>query len=153
MRLTVASALFAAAIAAGLGAINLLTASSTTPGLADAWAKGVVSRTGAVAAGAGHGVLHIDMRVTETSADRSVDVRYRVQSWTRLGSPPGYWQTISSGSDVTTTAVLGDHVESYDSATNTLSMGTKRIGGGPPRAALLTPPTTRCWPCCTPGTL
>jgi hypothetical protein len=139
VRVATAAALVVAATAAGLGAITLLTASGTTPGVADAWAKAVVVRTASVAAWAGHGVLRIDTRVTETSADRTVDVHYRVQSWTRLGTPPGYWQTISSGSDVTTTTLLGDHVETYDSATNTLSLGAKRVGGGAPQAALLDP--------------
>ena len=59
-----------AAIAAGFAAINLLPASSHSAGVDDALAKDVVARTADVAGGAGNGILHIDMLVTQTSAKR-----------------------------------------------------------------------------------
>jgi hypothetical protein len=92
-----------------------------------------------VAGGARAGVLHIDMLVTQTSANHAVNARYRVESWTQLGPPHGLWETIRSGSDATTTTVIRDHVMTYDSATNTLSGASKQIGGGVSRAALFDP--------------
>lgn len=138
-RLALAGGLLGAAIAAGFGVINLLPASSHSAGVGDAWAKDAVARTAAIAAGAGNGILHIDMFVTQTSAKRSDAVHYRVQSWSELSPPRAYWETTSSGSDLSTTALVRGHVEYYDSASNTLSGGAKRIAGDQPQAALLDP--------------
>jgi hypothetical protein len=138
-RLALAGGLLGAVIAAVFGAINLLPASSHSAGVGDAWAKDVVARTADVASGAGNGILHIDTLVTQTSANRSDDVRYRVQSWAELSTPHAYWETTTSGSDVSTTVLVRGQVAYYDSASNTLSGGSKRITGSQPRAALLDP--------------
>jgi hypothetical protein len=135
-RLALAGGLLVAA-AAAFAAINLPSGSSPTVGVDNAFAKGVIARAAGLAGGAHDGVLHIDMLVTQTSANHSANARYRVESWTQLAAPHGFWETIHSGSDVTTTTVIGDHVESYDSATNTLSGGAKQIGG--PRDVLFDP--------------
>jgi len=138
-RLALAGGLLVAAVAAGFAVINLLPASSTNSGVGAAWAKNVIARSAGVAAGVGDGILHVDMRVTETSAAGSDNVRYRVESWAQLGAPRAFWETIVSRSNATTTTVIGDHVESYDSATNTFAGATKQIGHGRPRAALFDP--------------
>ena len=138
-RYALAGGVLAAAAAAGVAAIAVLPGSSTTPGVDTAYAKDVIARAASVAGGSHSGVLHIDMLVRQTSANHSANARYRVESWTQLGPPHGSWETIRSGSDVTTTTVIGDHVTTYDSATNTLSGATKQIGGGVARAALFDP--------------
>ncbi len=152
-RLALAGGLLVAAVAAGFAVINLLPASSTNSGVGAAWAKNVIARSAGVAAGVGGGILHIDMRVTEKSNARSDNVyRYRVESWAKLDAPRAIWETIVSRSDATTTTVVGDHVESYDSATNTLAGATKQIGAGsrvPPCSTRL---ITRPCPCCIEGT-
>jgi hypothetical protein len=137
-RLALAGGLFMAA-AVAFAAINLPSGSSPTVGVDNAFANGVIARAAGLAGGAHDGVLHIDMLVTQTSANHSANARYRVENWTQLAAPHGFWETIHSGSDVTTTAVIGDQVESYDSATNTLSGGTKQIGGALPRDVLFDP--------------
>ena len=129
-RLALAGGLLVAGVAAGFAVINLLPASSANSGVGAAWAKNVIARSAGMAAGVGDGILHIDMRVTETSAARSDNVRYRVKSWAQLGAPRAIWETIVSRSNATTTTVVGDHVESYDSATNTLAGAAKQIGAG-----------------------
>jgi hypothetical protein len=68
----------------------------------------------------------------------STPARYRVESWTTLSRPYAYWQIIRSGSDTATTTVVGNRVEAYDSASNTLSGAVKRIAGMP-RAVLFNP--------------
>jgi hypothetical protein len=138
-RLALAGGLLVAAVAAGFAVVNLLPASSTNSGVGAAWAKNVIARSAGVAAGVGDGILHIEVRVTEKSAARSDNVRYRVESWAKLDAPRAFWETIVSRSDATTTTVVGDHVESYDSATNTLAGATKQIGSRQPRAALFDP--------------
>jgi hypothetical protein len=139
VRLALAGGLFAAAIVVAFAAISLLPASSSPTGVNKAWARDAVARAAAVSAGRGNGVLHIDMLVSDTSAALATPARYRLDSWTRLSGPFAYWQVIRSGSDVTTTTVLGDRVESYDSSSNTLSGGTKQIAGAQPRAVLFDP--------------
>jgi hypothetical protein len=139
-RYALAGGVLAAASAAAFAAITLLPGSSSTPGVDKAYAKEVIARAASVAGGAAHsGVLHIDMLVTQRSANHAVNARYRIESWTQLGAPHGLWETIHSGSDVTTTTVIRDHVMTYDSATNTLSGAAKQVGGGVSRAALFDP--------------
>ncbi len=138
-RLALAGGFLVVAIAAAFAAINLLPASSRSAGVGTAWAKDVVARTAAVATGAGNGILHIDMSVTQTSAHNSDDVRYRVQSWAQLSTPHAYWETSYSGSDVSTTVLVRGQVEYYDSASNTLSDGAKRVAGAQPPATLFDP--------------
>jgi hypothetical protein len=138
-RYALTGGVLAAATAASLAAITLLPGSSTTPGVDKAYAKGVIARAASVAGGAHGGVLHIDMLVTQTSANHAVNARYRVESWTQLAAPHALWETIRAGADVTTTTVIRDHVVTYDSATNTLSGATKQIGGGVSRAAFFDP--------------
>ena len=137
--LALAGGLLVAAISAAFAATNLLPTSSHSAGVGNAWAKDVVVRTANAAAGGGNGILHIDMLVTQSSANRSDDVHYRVQSWAQLSAPHAYWETSSFRSDVTTTVLERGQVESYDSASNTLSGGAKRITGAQPRAALFDP--------------
>ena len=138
-RLVLGGGLLVAVIAASFAAINLLPASSHSAGIGDALAKDVVARTADVAGGAGNGILHIDMLVTQTSAGPSGEVHYRVQSWAQLSAPHAYWETSYSGSDVSTTVLVRGRVEHYDSASNTLSGGAKRVAGAQPRAALFDP--------------
>ena len=138
-RYALAGGMLAAATAASFAAIAFWPGSSSTPGVDRADARDVIARAASVAAGARSGVLHIDMLVTQVSANHAVNARYRVESWTQLAAPHGLWQTIRFGSDVTTTTVIRDHVVTYDSATNTLSGATKQIGGGVSRAALFDP--------------
>ena len=111
-RLALAGGLLVAAAVVAFAAINLPSGSSPTVGVDNAFAKGVIARASGFAGGAHDGVLHIDMLVTQTSANHSANARYRVESWTQLAAPHGFWETIHSGSDVTTTTVIGDHVES-----------------------------------------
>ena len=138
-RLVVGGGLLVAVIAASFAAINLLSASNHSLGVDDALAKDVVARTADVAGGAGNGILHIDMLVTQTSASTSGLVHYRVESWAQLSAPHAYWETSSSGSDLSTTVLVRGRVEYYDSASNTLSGGAKRVAGAQPRAALFDP--------------
>jgi len=139
MRIALAAGLLVVVIAAAFAVINQLPASSRSDGVGTALAKDVIARTANVAAGTRNGVLHIDMRVTQTSAGTASAVRYRVQSWTQLGAPHAYWETIYSGSAVSTTVLMGGRFEYYDSRSNTISGGAKRIAGGRPRVALLDP--------------
>ena len=138
-RLALAAGVLVAVIAASFAAINLLPASSHSAGVGDALAKDVVARTADVAGGAGNGILHIDMLVTQTSASTSGELHYRVESWAQLSAPHAYWETSSSGSDISTTVLVRGRVEYYDSASNTLSGGAKRVAGAQPRAALFDP--------------
>jgi hypothetical protein len=138
-RPALAAGVLVAVIAAAFAAINLLPASSHPAGVGTALAKDVVARTADVATGAGDGILHIDMLVTQTSANKSDEVHYRIQSWAQLSAPHAFWETSYSGSDVSTTVLLRGRVEYYDSASNTLSGGAKRVSGARPRAALFDP--------------
>jgi hypothetical protein len=138
-RLALAAGVLVAVIAASFAAINLLPASSHSAGVGNALAKDVVARTAALAGGAGNGILHIDMLVTQASASTSREVHYRVQSWAQLSAPHAYWETSYAGSDVSTTVLVHGRVEYYDSASDTLSGGTKRVAGAQPRAALFDP--------------
>jgi hypothetical protein len=138
-RYALAGGMLVAATAASFAAIAFWPGSSSTPGVDRAYARDVVARAAQVAGGGHSGVLHIDMLVTQASANHAVNARYRIESWTQLGAPHGLWETISSGSDVTTTTVIHDHVVTYDSATNTLSGATKQNGRGVSRAALFDP--------------
>ena len=139
LRLSLAGVVLAAAVAA-FAVINLLPSSGTPAGVGKAWARDVAARSAAVAAGEGHGILHIDVLVTQASATGgAAPVRYRVESWSQLRSPHGFWETTVSGTDETTTTVLGNHIETYDSRTKTLSGATKQIGRRAPRATLFDP--------------
>jgi hypothetical protein len=138
LRLALAGVVLAAAVAAFL-VINLLPSSGTPAGVGKAWARDVVARSAAVAAGRGDGILHIDVLMTQTSAGGGAPVRYRVESWSQLRAPHGYWETTVSGTDETTTTVIGNQIETYDSRTKTLSGATKQIGRAVPRATLFDP--------------
>ena len=138
LRLSLAGVVLAAAVAA-FAVINLLPSSSMPAGVGKAWARDVAARSAAVAAGEGDGILHIDVLMTQTSTGGAGPVRYRVESWSQLRSPHGFWETTVSRGDETTTTVLDNHIETYDSRTRTLSGATKQIGGGAPRATLFDP--------------
>ncbi len=138
LRVTLGMAVVAAAVAAAFAVINLLPSPGAPAGLGKAWARDVAARSAAVAAGGGNGTLHIDVLVTQT-AQGTAPVRYRVESWSQLRAPHAYWETIRSGSDVTTTTVLHDGVMSYDSRTKTLSVATKKIGAASSGATLFDP--------------
>ena len=137
-RLALGGAMLAGTIAAAFAVINLLPSSGASAGIGRAWAKDVAARSAAVAAGDRHGTLHIDVLVTQTAAG-TAPVRYRVESWSELQAPHAYWETTVSGSDVTTTTVRRNQIESYDSRTNTLSVAAKKIGAGSSGPTLFDP--------------
>ena len=138
VRLAFAGGLLVTVAVVAFATVSLLPASMSRPHLGTAW-RDVVARAAAATAGSGKGILHIDMRVTEAGPGTSTPARYRVESWTTLSRPYAYWQIIRSGSDAATTTVVGDRVESYDSASNTLTGAVKHIASAQPRVVLFNP--------------
>ena len=136
-RIALSAGLLVAVIAAAVAVINLLPATTAPVSVHSTW-QDVVARAAAATTGSGNGILHIDMLVTDTGPDVSTPARYRVESWTTLSRPYAYWQIIRSRSDAATTTVVGDRVESYDSASNILTRAVKQIAGMP-RAVLFNP--------------
>jgi hypothetical protein len=138
-----AAALLAVTVAVAASALTLvsaLPAEREPETVGTAWAKNVFRRADAVLAGAGVGVLYVQMTVHQAfpnaNAGKGVYDDYTVESWTELGGTQRYWAKVTSAAepndevplaaDTNWTVAADGQETSYDQNSNTITVTTDR---------------------------